>query len=822
VTQFSPAAVESFKAFLAEGDAKAWDCKTTSMAATKAIRGGAPDVQGEVADAAFRFVDKLIIHAMQAPGGFQWGGPQHRKGKAVAQLAATLLKKTPPLQAAATRNLLERFGAIQSHYAFSAAAVLDALQRHVDEHGLDASTLRAAKRFEGDLRGSPKHMRRLGELLRREPDRPPGRLEPRDAWTYALSQYLAGSSQRLAFERLLAHCGALTSATPSATWRETARALVEGLGSVAHQEATTIIVEAIGTAAPFPVHVPSTWNAEQVVEADPTTVAEASADALRGWIWSTLGGTAASQIDALGSAAVRCFEKLPGVGPRSPKVGNAITNVLAEVGTFPAVSQLSRIKRSAKHASAKRQVDKAIARAAEVAGVGPLDFEELATPTHGFTNIGTRDTVVGRSKAHLRLLSGRTVGLTWTNAAGKTQKSVPSAVRAEHPEAASALRKERVDVEQTLTTLRGRLEGHLRTPRPLPLADWRARYLDHPLAGWLTRRLIWRFGDDGPLGMVHGDGFADVDGAAIRPNPAARVRLWHPIESAAEDVLRWRQRLVAEDITQPFKQAHREIYVLTDAERETDVYSNRFASHILQQHQFAALCRERGWTFGLMGDFEPDDFPFLAFPKHPWRAELTLAIPAALDERTAAGISVYVATHQLRFVKPKSADAVSLSEIPPLVFSEVMRDVDLFVAVSSVGNDPQWRDTGPRGELESYWHDYAFGPLGLTAATRRAVLEQLLPRLQIGQRCRLHDRFLEVRGNLRSYKIHLGSANVLMSPNDEYLCVVPGRDRAAARRVKLPFEGDGVLTIILSKAMWLAEDDAIDDPAVVSQLQRRG
>ena len=181
---------------------------------------------------------------------------------------------------------------------------------------------------------------------------------------------------------------------------------------------------------------------------------------------------------------------------------------------------------------------------------------------------------------------------------------------------------------------------------------------------------------------------------------------------------------------------------------------------------------------------------------------------------------MHVATHQVRFIDPKSAEAVSLSTIPPLVFSEVMRDVDVFVGVSSVGNDPQWRDTGARGELESYWHDYAFGKLGLTATTRRAVLEQLLPRLAIADRCTLHDRFLEVRGNLNTYKIHLGSANILMSPNDAYLCIVPGRGASAASRVKLPFEGDGVLTLILSKALWLAKDDAIEDPAVLSQLQR--
>jgi hypothetical protein len=39
--------------------------------------------------------------------------------------------------------------------------------------------------------------------------------------------------------------------------------------------------------------------------------------------------------------------------------------------------------------------------------------------------------------------------------------------------------------------------------------------------------------------------------------------------------------------------------------------------------------------------------------------------------------------------------------------------------------------------------------------------------------------------------------------------------------VFLPFEGDRVLAIILSKAMMLAEDDKITDPSIVSQIGGR-
>ena len=151
-----------------------------------------------------------------------------------------------------------------------------------------------------------------------------------------------------------------------------------------------------------------------------------------------------------------------------------------------------------------------------------------------------------------------------------------------------------------------------------------------------------------------------------------------------------------------------------------------------------------------------------------------------------------------------------------------MRDVDLFVGVASVGNDSTWNDGGSDGRFRDYWHSFSFGELTATAQTRRAILERLVPRLQIADRCSFADKFLVVRGPLRSYKIHLGSGNIPMTPNDQYRCIVPKQSVAAGDgKVFLPFEGDTLLSVILSKAFLLAADAAITDATIVSQLPRR-
>ena len=78
-----------------------------------------------------------------------------------------------------------------------------------------------------------------------------------------------------------------------------------------------------------------------------------------------------------------------------------------------------------------------------------------------------------------------------------------------------------------------------------------------------------------------------------------------------------------------------------------------------------------------------------------------------------------------------------------------------------------------------------------------------------------------VRGDLATYKIHLGSSNVLMEPGSRYLCIVASRGPSSEHRrdLWLPFEGDHGLAIILSKALLLAADAAITDPLIMRQIR---
>jgi hypothetical protein len=249
------------------------------------------------------------------------------------------------------------------------------------------------------------------------------------------------------------------------------------------------------------------------------------------------------------------------------------------------------------------------------------------------------------------------------------------------------------------------------------------------------------------------------------------------------------------------------------------------AAHVLRQHQFNSLAKTRGWRYALMGAFDngiDNDKASLTLPQHQLRAEYWINEVNADDAYNDTGIWNYVSTDQVRFISTQTNETVDLINIPALVLSEVMRDVDLFVGVASVGNDPTWRDNGGLTVYRDYWTSYSFGELSEIAKNRKDILTNLVPRLKIRDIATIRDKFLVVKGKLRTYKIHIGSTNILMEPNDQYLCIVPDRtQKNHTENIFIPFEGDTGLSIILSKAFLLADDDKITDSTITTQINRK-
>jgi hypothetical protein len=668
-----------------------------------------------------------------------------------------------------------------------------------------------------------KALRKLGLGLQSRPaqEKPAEGIERGEAWADAALQdlQLMTVDERVVWAEILHHAWSANGSKASKKWLKEAERLVDQLGKQAFTGKLSKW---------FPVmSQPRTQPKEhQAWEKDPTWMfSNNNAQILKGLVWMCATLEEAAVCRMLGDTAEICFKKIREVGPRCPKVGNACLYVLSVLPGPEAVAQLSRLITKVKHASSRRMTNKALGVVADRSGLSGAELEEMSVPTFGLDLAGRSTRKLGRYTAQLSVSGTSDVDLNWFQEDGKKQKAIPTEVRQECAAELKELQRTIKELRGMLPAQRDRIERLLMSERHWQMPAWRERYLNHPLVSILARRLIWHFQleDRSSLGAWLDGRLVDADDRPLEwLTDAVQVRLWHPIGSSVDTVQAWRQWLDRHQVTQPFKQAHREVYILTDAERNTATYSNRFAAHIIRQHQFAALCRERCWRYHLQGNWDSANTPTLGLPEWGMHVEFWVDQPNPdTNENLASpsGVSLYLSTDQVRFYR--RGVQLPLTEVPALVFSEVMRDVDLFVGVASVGNDPTWNDRGQAGE---YWRNFAFGELSESAKTRSDVLARLLPRLKIADRCSLEDKFLIVRGQLRTYKIHLGSGNILMEPNAQYLCIVPGRGTATRGQnghVFLPFEGDQTLSVILSKAFLLAEDNKIKDPSIANQIRRR-
>ena len=632
---------------------------------------------------------------------------------------------------------------------------------------------------------------------------------PGDGWAAAVVPELAAWDGAASVNTLLRHLLAASGSKPSKAWLARSAELARDAGAA---RVVRCLLDALTTAHGVERQIyGATHNVLlSIGNADVTRSAAWVASLIdEPWVVPTLRAVAYQVIHTTGRADYIV----------SPKPANACIYSLGVIASPDAIAALQDLQRTTKHNGFRKQIGAALADAARRAGLTPGQLVERAVPAAGLDANGERRLDLAASAtARVRITPDCRAVTEWRHREGWLAKAPAGVDPKQHPELRAAVK----EVKEALAGERARLESLLADDRHWDIAQWRQLYLAHPVTGPLARRLLWTVQDDGTeTGLPGPDGkLATLDGERDIP-PAATIRLWHPARAGTAQVQAWRDRLVRDELAQPFKQAFREVYLLTPAERETRLYSNRFAAHILHYRQVYALMKTRAWVTNYLG---PHDGGYEGTARRDFAdAGLTAVFshyPA--DTGPNAWEVELCSTDRIAFhrTEDRARRPVPLEAVPDLVFSEAMRDVDLFVGVASIALDPAWIDRRDAGHVD-YWRAFSFGELSETAQTRRDALARIVPKLKIAGRLELCDRFLRVHGRLNTYKIHLGSANIQIEPDDRYLCIVPGGGGPRSSKVMLPFDGDKVLSVILSKAVLLAADNKITDETILQQLRRR-
>ena len=690
-----------------------------------------------------------------------------------------------------------------------------------------AEALRAADGYESSK--AERYRARLFSLLDSGTGLEPHYFNKGDTWGATWVSRVAEVAPAL--WPLLRHLPLAGSVTPTRKWQVEARSLAAGTGA---QELLRSMLDDVERA--HLTKVPHAWWAsfvDDVAALDSPRFQDRNALVLRGAIWAAALTGAPWVPERLGQIGLGLGTGRGNMVPEE-RIANTCAAALGTIDDPAAFAALGRLKAKVTNRNVSKQIAKALDVAAERAGISPSELIEMSISTMGLDGDGRRREPIGDCEAILAISADGEAGLTWVNRDGVARANPPKAVADGHADDVRRVKEELKELRKALTIERGRLEDLFVEDRTWDVGTWRTRYVEHPLTGTFGRRLIWRVasgkGEISAMPAGPGGTLVGADGAVVKADAGSLVSLWHPISASTGEVEAWRGAILDRRIRQPFKQAFRELYVVTPAEEATETYSNRFAGHILQYSQARALMATRRWGTNFLGPFDGGDAGDAKrdFPSHRIRAHFYHDALFDVGDPTQGEVA-HCTTDQVRFMPMAAGPGtpIPVRDVPPTVFSEAMRDVDLFVGVTSVGADRNWQDAGADrdggrwAQLGAYFDRYWDSALSANAQVRRDAIARILPGLTIADRCELQDRWLRVRGDIRTYRIHLGSGNILMEPKDQYLCIVPARGEGPASKVFLPFDDDPVLSLVLSKAFLLANDSAIRDRSIIRQIEGR-
>ena len=312
------------------------------------------------------------------------------------------------------------------------------------------------------------------------------------------------------------------------------------------------------------------------------------------------------------------------------------------------------------------------------------------------------------------------------------------------------------------------------------------KIMQHPIVKVMLSKLVL-FSPEKEISGFYANGvLTDTEGKKHSLKEDAVLVIAHP--SHLYKAVQWdlyQKYLFAERLVQPFKQVFRELYLVTKDELELGAKSERYQGHQIQPQKTVALLRGRGWTVshedGLQKVYHKLGLMATMYAMADWFS------PADTEAPTLEHIVFY----SLENYKP-----IPLKDVPTVVFSEIMRDIDLVVSVAHVGGvDPE----ASHSTLQ----------MRAALATESAQLFKL-------KNITVKERHILVAGTLGEYSIHLGSGQV--SKNGLSLAILPVHSQHRGRMF-LPFVDDDPKSAeIISKMKLLSEDNKIQDPTILAQI----
>ena len=309
--------------------------------------------------------------------------------------------------------------------------------------------------------------------------------------------------------------------------------------------------------------------------------------------------------------------------------------------------------------------------------------------------------------------------------------------------------------------------------------------MTNPVIAPILKSLVFKMGND--LGYYEDKKLKSTKKKSVAIKDDSLLKIAHCFDLfESGDWASYQKDIFDRELKQPFKQVFRELYVKTVDEKGRDK-SLRYAGHQVQPTKTVALLKTRRWIIDGQEGLE----------KVYYKENIIAKIYALADWFSPADIEAPT-LEEVQFFDRKTFKPILIDDVPDLIFTEVMRDLDLVVSVAHVG------DVDPEASHS-------------TIEMRKAIVEFNCKLFKL-KNVKFSENHVLIKGERAEYSIHLGSGLIHQKAGSA-INVLPVHSQHRGR-VFLPFIDDDPKTAeIMAKVILFAQDDKIKDVFILEQIK---
>ena len=309
--------------------------------------------------------------------------------------------------------------------------------------------------------------------------------------------------------------------------------------------------------------------------------------------------------------------------------------------------------------------------------------------------------------------------------------------------------------------------------------------MTNPVIAPILKSLIFKMGNDLGYYMDKKLKSAKKKSVAVKDDSLLKIAHCFDLFESGEWSA-YQKDIFDRELKQPFKQVFRELYVKTADEKGRDK-SLRYAGHQVQPAKTVALLKTRRWIIDGQEGLE----------KVYYKENIIAKIFALADWFSPADIEAPT-LEEVQFFDRKTFKPILIDDVPDLIFTEVMRDLDLVVSVAHIG------DVDPEASHS-------------TIEMRKAIIEFNCKLFKL-KNVTFTENHALIKDERAEYSIHLGSGLIHQKAGSA-INVLPVHSQHRGR-VFLPFIDDDPKTAeIMAKVILFAQDDKIKDVFILEQIK---